>query len=160
MDKKTATDIHLYNLKSIQSIITRLSNISFTLMSIILGLNTILVPLIFSLNLNKTISYVISSIQILISLIFCVAHCINLKNERIFRKIYNKKIEINLDEIIMNENPSKLILEINSFFIEEKKNYKITNFKNWWLIIKSWTSIIWLCIIFIPIIELMIILFI
>lgn len=141
---KKLIDVHINNLNNIHNTISRLSNIGYTLISIVIGLSSIFFPIILSVKMNKISKNIITTINLFFILFLFFCSLINLRNERIWIKIYNEKSKINVFDIFKeNKNPIKKILNYN--FRNWKK--KITIFSS----LKSFLSIIWVGLILINI---------
>lgn len=135
-------DLHINNLNNIQKIISRLSSIGYTLLTIAITICSITIPLIFTLKISITIKAIIS-ISSFINL-FClfVSHLINLKNERIWKHIYNNIIAIDILSIkSMNKCKEILFIDFNKEKVKRKKEINIFNSLKSWLTI-SWVPIL------------------
>lgn len=137
-DIQALTSFHNNRLNNIQSTITRLSNIGYTLISIDLIISGIFVPLLFSLNIVWYGRICISVIKIIITLSMFYCFAINLNNERVFVNVYNKLLSLNLNELCKTDNPWETISNINYLSIK-KEIGKSNRFKKY----KSWVSILW-----------------
>ncbi len=135
------TDLIIYNLNTIQSIITRVSNIGYTIIGLDITMCSIFLPLMFTIKAAKNIKCIIGSILLLMQIILRISYLINLRNEKAWRSLYNSKI----NTIISNKE-----FELKSFlkleFDQEKKKLKTID------IFKSWTSLLWISLIVLNII--------
>lgn len=136
--KDKLIDLHINNLNNIQSIITRMSNIGYTLIVLALSLTSIFIPLIFSLNISNIARMFLSICLSIILISLFISHLVNLKNEKLWRSIYNYKTKINLDKLNNNENKYEYILSIDFTKYKNDSNLKIVHS------IKSWMSFVWL----------------
>lgn len=75
-------DVHINNLNNIQKIISRLSNIGYTLLSLSLTIMSIILPLVYTLNIALKIRIILTVTLLVISVLFFVSHLINLRNEK------------------------------------------------------------------------------
>ncbi len=132
-------DIYIYSLSNIQKIITRLSNIGYALFTITLTLLSIIASIIFSLNLDNIWKLWISIISLVLISIFFGVNIINLRNEKVFIKIYNNKTKLNIEESTINE-----ILSLGNF-TEMKKEVKI------FTCVKSFLTWMWFAVSLLPI---------
>lgn len=146
-------DIHINNLNNIQKIISRLSNIGISIFSLALTVFSICIPIIYSLNITIIIRFILAITTLIILLCFFIAHLINLRNERLWIKIYSDKTKVNILTLKSNNKIYEL-LKIN--FNEYKKNNTI----KFWYLLKSWWSLCWLIIILFTIITMIIVFFI
>ncbi len=156
-DIEQISNFHINRLNNIQSTITRLSNIGYTLLSINLIISGILLPLIFSLNMINYARITIAGIMVLTTIVMFYCFAVNLNNERVFVNIYNNLLEINLEELCNKENPWKEIASIN--YIQSKKQLKEKangSFKFRIKKYKSWVSLLWINILAIDIVALII----
>lgn len=136
--KDKLIDLHINNLNNIQSIITRMSNIGYILIGLALSLTSIFIPLIFSLNISNIPRMFLSICLSIILISLFISHLVNLKNEKLWRSIYNSKTKINLDNLNDNENKYEYILSIDFTEYKNNSNLKIVHS------IKSWMSFVWL----------------
>lgn len=134
-------ELHINNLNNIQSIITRMSNIGYILIGLALSLASIFVPLIFSLNISNITRMFLSICLSIILISLFISHLVNLKNEKLWRSIYNTKTKINLDNLNNIQNKYEEILSIDFSKYKNNSNLKIIHS------IKSWMSFVWLPII-------------
>ena len=154
IDISHLTEIHNNNLNNIQLIINRLSKIGYILISTAFTFSTILSSIIFNINITESIRIIFSVLLIVVVLILFICNLSNLKNERIFIKIYNEKIKINLEHVIKEENPAYFILNLN--FKEFKSEIKIFDKS----LFKSWLTLLWGTIFSFSIITLLVSIFI
>lgn len=144
-------ELHINRLNNIQSVISRLSNIGFTLISICLLINSIMIPLTFSIDTVWWIK-IINSIILLIStstLSYC--HYKNLNNERKFRDLYDILSAINIEDFAEKDDPWLEHSKINIKSIDKLQVGRISiSNKNF----KSWTNIVWFLIFLIDLIVL------
>lgn len=138
IDHNKFIDLHINNLNNIQSIITRMSNIGYILIGLALSLTSIFIPLIFSLNISNIARMFLSICLSIILISLFISHLVNLKNEKLWRSIYNSKTKINLDKFNNNENKYEYILSIDFTEYKNDSNLKIVHS------IKSWMSFVWL----------------
>lgn len=131
-------DLHINNLNNIQLIITRMSNIGYTLIGLALSLASIFVPLIFSLNISNIARMFLSICLSIILISLFISHLVNLKNEKLWRSIYNSKTKINLDNLNNSKNKYNEILSIDFAKYKNDSNLKVIHS------IKSWMSFVWL----------------
>lgn len=126
---------YLQTLNNLQNITSRLSNIGFIIFTLAGAILSIMFPILFSINFEKIIRFFISIILLISIILFWFCSLLNLRNEKVFRNIYNEKTKINILEI--NENNEKdfinKILSID--FENEKKKIKIC--------LISWYTLIW-----------------
>lgn len=129
-------DLHINNLNNIQKIISRISNIGHLILTMTISISSILFPLIYAIEtsiINKLLLG-ISSLIILICLF--ISHLVNLKNERLWRIVYESKAAIDIFSIKKN-NKSKEIVYINFDELKNKNSIKLIS------LLKSWNSLIW-----------------
>lgn len=139
IDDDKLIELHINNLNNIQSIITIMSNIGYTLIGLALSLASIFVPLIFSLNISNIARMFLSICLSIILISLFISHLVNLKNEKLWRSIYNSKTKINLDNLINNsKNKYHEILSIDFAKYKNDSNLKVIHS------IKSWMSFVWL----------------
>lgn len=138
IDYNKLIDLHINNLNNIQLIITRMSNIGYTLIGLALSLTSIFIPLIFSLNISNIARMFLSICLSIILISLFISHLVNLKNEKLWRNIYNTKTKINLDNLNNSENKYEEILSIDFSKYKNNLNLKIIHS------IKSWMSFVWL----------------
>lgn len=138
MMENNKVDIYIFSLSNIQKIITRLSNIGYALFTITLTLLSIIASIIFSLNLNSTWKLWISIVSLVLISIFFSVNIINLRNEKIFRKIYDEKTKLNIEKTSISE-----ILTLKEF-PTIKKQIKISS------CIKSFLTWMWFAVSLLP----------
>lgn len=135
-------DLHINNLNNIQSIITKISNIGYILIGLALSFSSIFFSLIFSLNISIIARMFLSICLSIILISLFISHLVNLKNEKLWRIIYNTKAKINLDNLSNSENKYEEILSIDFEKYKNDSKLKIINS------IKSWMSFVWIPLIF------------
>lgn len=138
IDYNKLIDLHINNLNNIQLIITRMSNIGYTLIGLALSSTSIFILLIFSLNISNIARMFLSICLSIILISLFISHLVNLKNEKLWRSIYNSKTKINLDKLNNNENKYEYILSIDFTKYKNDPNLKTVHS------IKSWMSFVWL----------------
>lgn len=144
-------DVHLNNLNNIQNTISRLSNIGLKLFSYALTITSLGIPLSFSINVSEIIRFLISFITFIVVLMLFISHLVNLKNERVWVKIYNSKANLNIAKI-ESENIIGEILKID--FQGLKKEIKL------YKVLRSWWTLCWLVMILLIIVVCILIFFI
>lgn len=144
-------DVHLNNLNNIQNTISRLSNIGLKLFSYALTITSLGIPLSFSINVSEIIRFLISFITFIVVLMLFISHLVNLKNERVWVKIYNSKANLNIAKI-ESENIIGEILKID--FQGSKKEIKLHK------VLRSWWTLCWLVMILLIIVVCILIFFI
>ncbi len=132
-------DIYINNLNTIQKIISRISKIGYTLLGSLITITSIFAPIILSKNISLLMSYSLFILMILINIVLFISYFCNLRNERVWINIYNKKIKINIQEFINDNRINKLW---NFDFNSEKKKEKVFTFK----LFKSFPLYIWITI--------------
>lgn len=152
VSKDKLVDLHINNLNNIQKIVDRLSKIGYTLISISMTIWSIMFPLIYSLNVEQIIRIVLVVTLFFSNLAFFVSFLINLRNEKIWRKIYDQKIKLDLE----NLNKKNKFEEILSFDFEKEKRGKVVTLYS---CCKSWLSICWFIVFASEIISLFIVIF-
>lgn len=146
-------DVHINNLNNIQKIISRLSNIGYTLLSLSLTIMSIILPLVYTLNIALKIRIILIVTLLVISVLFFVSHLINLRNEKRWRLVYDEKCNLDLNNL-ESQNKIKQILS-NDF--EKTKSDKCVPIIT---CLKSWLSIVWAMIFLLQIITLVVLFFI
>lgn len=146
-------DVHINNLNNIQKIISRLSNICYIILSLSLTIMSIILPLVYTLKIALKIRIILTVTLLVISVLFFVSHLINLRNEKIWRWIYDEKCNLDLNNL-ESQNKIKQILS-NDF--EKTKSDKCVPIIT---CLKSWLSIVWAMIFLLQIITLVVLFFI
>lgn len=146
-------DVHINNLNNIQKIISRLSNIGYTLLSLSLTIMSIILPLVYTLNIALKIRIILTVTLLVISVLFFVSHLINLRNEKIWRLVYDEKCNLDFNNL-ESQNKIKQILS-NDF--EKTKSDKCVPIIT---CLKSWLSIVRAMIFLLQIITLVVLFFI
>ncbi|MGL5358065.1 MAG: hypothetical protein ACRC9U_03365 [Metamycoplasmataceae bacterium] len=146
-------DVHINNLNNIQKIISRISNIGYTLLSLAVTISSIMFSLIFSLNVSSQIRLILTFTLFIIIFSLFISHLVNLKNEKLWRSIYTNKTKLNLEEL-KSENKIQEILFID--FAQFKKNKSISIIS----CLKSWLTIVWSTLFLLVIVSIIVIFFI
>ncbi len=128
-------DVHINNLNNIQKIISRLSNIGYKILRLQLIIISITLPIVYTFNIALKIRIILTVTLLVISVLFFVSHLINLRNEKIWRWIYDKKCNLDLNNL-ESQNKIKQILSID---FEETKAYKRVPIIK---CLQSWLSIV------------------
>ncbi|MGL4183983.1 MAG: hypothetical protein ACRCRP_02500 [Metamycoplasmataceae bacterium] len=151
--KDKLADVHINNLNNIQKIISRLSNIGYTLLSLAVTISSITFSLIFSLNTSILIRLILTITLLVIIFSLFISHLVNLKDEKLWRLIYTNKTKLNLEEL-KSENKTQEILFID--FLQFKKNKSISIISCF----KSWLTIVWSTLFLLAIVSMIVIFFI
>lgn len=146
-------DVHINNLNNIQKIISRLSNIGYTLLSLSLTIMSIILPLVYTLNIALKIRIILTVTLLVISVLFFVSHLINLRNEKIWRWIYREKCNLDLNNL---ESQNKIKQILCNDFDKIKADKRVPIIK----CLQSWLSIVWAIIFLLQIITLIVLFFI
>ena len=129
-------DVHINNLNNIQKIILRLSNIGVTIFSLTITIFSIMIPIVYSLSVVVYIRLILSLSLFLIVICFFIAHLINLRNEKLWIKIYNDKCKIKISTL-KTDNSIYDILNVDFNKYKKVNDIKFSN------LIKSWWSVCW-----------------
>ncbi|MGL5521895.1 MAG: hypothetical protein ACRDAW_01330 [Metamycoplasmataceae bacterium] len=146
-------DVHINNLNNIQKIISRLSNIGYTLLSLAITISSIMFSLIFSLNTSIQIRLILTITLLVIIFSLFISHLVNLKNEKLWILLYTNKSKLNLEEL-KSENKIQEILFID--FTQFKINKSISIIS----CLRSLLTIVWSSLFLLDIVSIIVIFFI
>ena len=146
-------DIHINNLNNIQKVISRLSNIGYTIFSLAITFSSISFPLIYTFNIELNVRLILTAMMLVILLSFFISHLVNLKNERLWVYIYSDKIKMNILDLC-KENSIIHVLKVDFRKCKKEKIIRVIS------CVKSWWTICWLSIILFNIITFIILFFI
>lgn len=114
-------DVHINNLNNIQKIISRLSNICYIILSLSLTIMSIILPLVYTLNIALKIRIILTVTLLVISVLFFVSHLINLRNEKIWRWIYDEKCNLDLNNLeSQNKIKEILLLDFDKIKLDKR----------------------------------------
>ncbi len=149
------TSFHINRLNNVQSTINRLSNIGYTLLSLNLAISGIVIPILFSLSMTWYVRIVLAVVLVFVTCVMFYCFAVNLKNERIFIKVYNNLLAMDLNKLSQEENPWAQIASVNFVkFKKENKELEKESFKTRMIKYKSWVSLLWMTILIIDIVSL------
>ncbi|MGL5438350.1 MAG: hypothetical protein ACRDA7_01295 [Metamycoplasmataceae bacterium] len=146
-------DVHINNLNNIQKIISRLSNIGYTLISLAITISSIMFSLIFSLNTSIQIRLILTITLLVIIFSLFISHLVNLKNEKLWILLYTNKSKLNLEEL-KSENKIQEILFID--FAQFKINKSISIIS----CLRSLLTIVWSSLFLLVIVSIIVIFYI